>query len=92
MTADTTIKVTHETRDRLAVLASEHKDSIGGFIADVAARIPTAAEIEAAAERTRATLAQLGVALEPEDRAAGEAIWAALDSGDNEALVRAADA
>jgi len=92
MTADTTIKVTHETRDRLAVLASEHKNSIGGFIADVAASIPTAAEIEAAAERTRATLAQLGVALEPEDRAAGEAIWAALDSGDDEALVRAANA
>lgn len=92
MAADTTIKVPFETRDRLAQLADEHNASIGGFVTGMAALIPTAEEVEAEAERTRETLAKLGFALGPEDRAAGEALWAALDAGDDDALARAATA
>jgi len=89
MTADTTlttVKVTTAARDRLAVLAAEAHQSIGAFIAGVADRIPTAAELDARDERTRHVLAQLGVDLTPADRQAGEALWAALDAGDDDAL------
>ncbi|MET9265265.1 hypothetical protein [Amycolatopsis sp. NPDC004079] len=93
MTSDTsvtTVKVTVGARDRLAVLAAEKGTSIGGFIAGVAERIPTSAELDARDERTRQTFAGLGIDLTPADRAAGEAMWAALDAGDDAALVRAA--
>lgn len=88
----TTVKVTMEARDRLAVLAAEKGQSIGAFISSVADRLPTAAELDARDERTRETLRQLGIELAPSDRAEGEALWAALDAGDDEALVRAAGA
>ncbi|UJW36959.1 hypothetical protein L3Q67_45170 (plasmid) [Saccharothrix sp. AJ9571] len=86
------MKVSTAARDRLAVLAAESQQSIGAFIAGVASRIPTTAELDARDERTRQVLAQLGADLTPADRDAGEALWAALDSGDDDALVRAARA
>jgi hypothetical protein len=90
MSADTTIKVPVETRDRLARLAAERKASIGGLVSEWAEATPTAEEIAAERERTRATLAELGAELTPEDLAAGEQLWAALDAGDDDALLRAA--
>jgi hypothetical protein len=43
--ADTTIKVTTETRDRLADLAGEQGTSIGQLVARLAEQQPTAAQI-----------------------------------------------
>lgn len=90
-TDTTTIKVSSDTRDKLAAVAAETGTSIGGLIAGVAARLETKAEQDARAERTRQTLAKLGYELTPADRAAGEELWRLLDDGDDEALARAAD-
>ncbi|MEZ0088867.1 hypothetical protein [Streptacidiphilus sp. EB129] len=43
--ADTTIKVSTETRDRLAILAGEQGTSIGQLVARLAEQQPTATQI-----------------------------------------------
>jgi hypothetical protein len=40
----TTIKVDTTVRDRLAMLASERGTTIGGLVAELAGKVPTAAE------------------------------------------------
>uniref|UniRef100_UPI003F49786A hypothetical protein n=1 Tax=Amycolatopsis sp. CA-293810 TaxID=3239926 RepID=UPI003F49786A len=95
MTADTsmtTVKVTAAARDRLAVLAAEKGQSIGAFISGVAERLPTAAELDERDERTRQALKKFGIALGISERAEGEALWAALDAGDDDALLKDPDA
>lgn len=95
MTADTgltSIKVQLPTRNRLAELAADHGTSIGKYVAGVAERLKTTAELEAEAEQTRQALNALGANLEPGDRAKGEALWAELDRGNDLALVEAAEA
>uniref|UniRef100_UPI003F494993 hypothetical protein n=1 Tax=Amycolatopsis sp. CA-096443 TaxID=3239919 RepID=UPI003F494993 len=87
----TTVKVTSGTRDRLATLAREAGQSTGSFLADVANGLPTEAELDARDERVRRRLVALGHQhLTPDARSEGEAMWAALDAGDDQALVKAA--
>jgi hypothetical protein len=88
VTADTTIKVAKGIRDKLARLAAERGTNIGGLVASFAEATPTAAEIAAEQERTRAILAEkFGVELGHDDLAEGQRLWAALDAGDDDALL-----
>lgn len=54
--ADTTIKVSAETRDRLATLASQNGTSIGQLVARLAQQQFTAEEIAERVARTRQVL------------------------------------
>ena len=72
--ADTTIKVSTETRDRLATLASENGTSIGQLVARLSQQQFTAEEIAERVARTRQVLREsFGMALTDED----------LDTGPN---------
>src|SRR5215470_15992863 len=68
MAADATIKVTSQTRDRLAELAKEQGLSIGGLLELLTQQHPSQAQIDAERERTRAALAARGYDPSPDDR------------------------
>ncbi|HEU0088300.1 MAG TPA: hypothetical protein VFQ77_11735 [Pseudonocardiaceae bacterium] len=68
MAADATIKVTSQTRDRLAELAGEQGLSIGGLLELLAQQHPSQAQIDAERERTRAALVARGYHPSPDER------------------------
>jgi hypothetical protein len=68
MAADTTIKVTSQTRDRLAELAKEQGLSIGGLLDLLTQQHPSQAQIDAERKRTRAALAARGYDPSPDER------------------------
>jgi hypothetical protein len=70
--ADTTIKVSTETRDRLATLASESGTSIGQLVARLSRQQFTAEEIAERVARTRQVLREsFGMTLTDEELDAG---------------------
>jgi hypothetical protein len=68
MAADATIKVTSQTRDRLAELAKEQGLSIGGLLELLTQQHPSQAQIDAERERTHSALAARGYHPSPEQR------------------------
>lgn len=79
---DTTIKVTADVRDRLAILARERGCTIGELVSGLAANSPTRAELDA---RHAAAVAHIRQHLVPDfdetDAAAGEQMWRDLAAG-----------
>lgn len=72
MADETSIKVSTDTRDRLAALAAERDTTIRGLVEELARTEPTRAELDERAEQARAELdAALGStpSAEAEDRA-----------------------
>jgi antitoxin MazE7 len=68
---DTSIKVSKQTRERLARLAAERHTTLKGIVEDLAAAAPTAAELAERERRARAVLAEhFGVEVGPVELAA----------------------
>ncbi|GAA1830509.1 hypothetical protein GCM10009682_56560 [Luedemannella flava] len=79
---DTTIKVDSTVRDRLGELARQRGTTIRDLVAELAEKTPTEAELAARAEAATAYVREhVNPALSHEDLAAGEAFWAAVESG-----------
>lgn len=80
--SDTTIKVTTDVRDRLAILARERGCTIGQLVGDLAGTTPTREELDArytaAADYIREHLCP---DLTEDDLAAGEQFWQDLEAG-----------
>lgn len=88
MAADTTVKVTRETREKLGTLAAEQGLSIGALLELYTQQHPSQAQIDAQRERTRAALQEWGYDPTPEekmelDRKAA-AKWAAIEAREAE--------
>lgn len=81
--ADTTIKVDPAVRDRLMVLARERGITMRDLVAELAGATPTAEELQARYEATRAYVEEhfLKGPYTAEDAAAGEKLWAELAAG-----------
>jgi hypothetical protein len=68
---DTSIKVSKQTRERLARLAAERRTTLKDIVEDLAAATPTAAELAEREQRARAVLAEhFGVEVGPAELAA----------------------
>jgi len=68
---DTSIKVSKQTRERLARLAAERHTTLKDLVEDLAAKAPTTAELAERERRARAVLAeQFGVEVGPAELAA----------------------
>ena len=68
---DTSIKVSKQTRERLARLAAERHTTLKDLVEDLAAAAPTAAELAERERRARAVLAEhFGVEVGPVELAA----------------------
>jgi len=68
---DTSIKVSRQTRERLARLAAERRTTLKDVVEDLAASVPTAAEIAERERRARDVLAEhFGVQVTDSDLAA----------------------
>ena len=79
--SDTTIKVDSLVRDRLAVLAAERNTTIRALVEQIAADIPTRAEV---AQRQADAVAYIREHFIPDfnndDIAAGEQLWRSLET------------
>jgi hypothetical protein len=70
---DTSIKVSKQTRERLARLAAERHTTLKDIVEDLAAATPTAAELAERERRARAVLAEhFGIEVGPPELAASE--------------------
>ena len=58
MTDDTSIKISRQTRERLARLAAERHTTVKDIVEALAASTPTAAELAEREQRARAVLAK----------------------------------
>ena len=68
---DTSIKVSKQTRERLARLAAERHTTLKDLVEDLASSVPTAAELAERERRARAVLAEhFGVEVGPAELAA----------------------
>jgi hypothetical protein len=68
---DTSIKVSKQTRERLARLAAERHTTLKDLVEDLASSTPTAAELAERERRARAALAEhFGVEVGPAELAA----------------------
>jgi len=68
---DTSIKVSKQTRERLAQLAAERHTTLRDLVEDLAAAAPTAAELAERERRARAVLVErFGVEVGPAELAA----------------------
>jgi hypothetical protein len=80
--ADTTIKVSRETRDRLALLASERGLTMRDLVEQIARSMPTTTELEQ--HQTAAAIYvrdHLRPSFDARDIEEGERIWQRLESG-----------
>ena len=79
---DTTIKVDSQVRDRLAALASEEGTTIRQLVEQLAASIPTRAELaQRQVEAAAYVVAHLRADFGDDDVAAGEQLWRSLRTG-----------
>ena len=76
---DTSIKVSKQTRERLARLAAERHMTLKDLVEDLAATAPTAAEFAEREQRARAVLAErFGVDVGPVELAASARLREAI--------------
>lgn len=80
---DTSIKVSKQTRERLARLAAERHTTLKDIVEDLAAATPTAAELAERERRARAVLAEhFGVEVGPVELAASARLREVIDHRD----------
>ncbi|MCW3840339.1 hypothetical protein ONA70_09545 [Micromonospora yasonensis] len=80
---DTTIKVSAEVRDRLAVLARERGVTIRDLVSGLAYATPTRGELGDRAAKAEAYLrSRLAADLAEADLARADAVWVDLEAGD----------